>query len=161
MSAKTYQARVLMLRCEECGHRVGRTGYLKIDRAAISVKNVNGRDIVDIDSGKVYWKILHEACDNDQRKTDFKLPADQFSTTGDLLEATAWLLRNQPELMYGSNWHGLISRVLLDTREFAELLKKTANLRGPENHAARQRLRYAEKKNGSDVITAVLDRDEK
>jgi hypothetical protein len=45
---------------------------------------------------------------------------------------------------------------MADTRQFADLLKQTANLRGPENHAARQRLRYAEKKNGSDVITQVL-----
>ena len=149
MSAKTYQARVLMLRCDECNHRVGRSGYVKVDRAAID----NG--------GNVYWKVLHTDCDNDRHRTDFMMRADRFSTTGDLLEATAWLLRNQPELIAGSNWHGLISRVLLDTREFAELLKQTAHLRGPENHAARQRLRYAEKKNGSDVITTVLDRDKK
>jgi hypothetical protein len=152
MSAKTYQARVLMLRCDECGHRVGRSGYVKIDRAAISE---------DVSNGRTFWKVLHTDCDNDRRRTDFMMPADRFSTTGDLLEATAWLLRNQPELVVGSNWHGLIGKIMADTRQFAELLKQTAHLRGPENHAARQRLRYAEKKNGSDVITAVLDRDEK
>src|SRR6516165_716690 len=132
MSAKTYQARVLMLRCDECSHRVGRNGYVKVNRAAID------------SGGNVYWKILHEACDNDQRKTDFKMPADRFSTTGDLVECAAWLIRNQPELVVGSNFSGLLSRILTDTRELSELLKKTAHLRGPENRAARQRLRYAE-----------------
>jgi len=70
-------------------------------------------------------------------------------------------LRNQPELMVGSNWHGLIQRVLYDTREFADLLKQTAHLRGVENRDERNRLRYAEKINGAAVITAVLDRDKK
>jgi hypothetical protein len=125
------------------------------------VQSVNGWDIVDVTGERIYWKILHEACDKDRRRTDFMMRADQFSTTGDLLEATAWLLRNQPELMVGSNWHGLIQRVLYDTREFADLLKQTAHLRGVENRDERNRLRYAEKINGAAVITAVLDRDKK
>jgi hypothetical protein len=151
---KAYSPRVLVLRCDECSRRVGQSGYIKVDRAAVSVvQTADGWDVVDIDNGLVYWKILHEECDTDQRKTDFRLPADRFATTGDLLEATAWLLRNNPELMVGTNWHGLIRRVLWDTREFAELLKATKNMDRNE----RRRLRYAQEREGATVATAVLE----
>jgi hypothetical protein len=135
---------------------VSRNGYVKVDRAAIVCRSVNGWNIVDVSEGRIFWKVLHTDCDNDQRKTDFCMRADRFETTGDLLECTAWLLRNQPELIAGSNWHGLIGRVLADTREFAELLKDAKY----QNKNVRRRNKYAEEKNGADTITAVLDRDE-
>jgi len=156
MTGKPNAAKVLVLRCEECGHRIAkRMGYVKIDRAAIVCQSVNGWNIVDATGEKIFWKVLHSQCDKDQKRSDFMMDVGRFSTTGDLLEATAWLLRNQPELIVGSNWHGLISRVLCDTREYVDLLKQAKILDSNE----RRKRRYA--RNGSNVITAVLDRDEK
>jgi hypothetical protein len=135
---------------------VGRGGYLKIDRAAIGFENVNGWDVLDIDNGKVFWQILHESCDTNPRWTDFKMPTSRFTTTGDLVEWLAWLLRNQPELVVGSNLGGLLQRILCDTREYIDLLKDAKNMDRNE----RRRIRYGGKRNGADTITAVLDRDD-
>jgi hypothetical protein len=149
MTAKMNMPRVLVLRCDECGKRVGRSGYIKVDRAALVVENVNGIGVLDIDNRRAFWQILHEECDTNPRWTDFKLPTNRFTTTGDFLEATGWLLRNQPELIVGSNWSGLISRVLCDTREYVDLLKQAKLL----DKNTRRRLRYT--RNGSDIVTAV------
>jgi hypothetical protein len=103
---------VLMLRCDRCSARVSR-GYLKIDRIAVAAHK-DGEPLI-------YWAVLHSQCDIDARNTDFRLRAELFSTTGDLLEATAFLLRNEPWIIE-TNWHGLIGRVLADTREFADAI---------------------------------------
>jgi hypothetical protein len=157
MTGKMNKPRVLVLRCESCGRRVGshraerRSGYIKIDRASLVCESVNGWT-----GEKIWWHVLHEECDKDQKTTDFRLAANRLSTTGDLLECTAWLLRNRPELIAGSNWHGLIGKVMADTREFADLLQDTKHMGKNE----RRRDRDGRKRNGSDTITAVLDRDD-
>lgn len=115
---------ILVLRCDECGKRVNRAGYIKIDRQAVAQNRrlAGGGFLFDTNSDAVYWQILHSECDAAAKPTDYRLPSHLFSTTGDLLEATAYLLRNQSELVAGSNWHGLIGRVLADTREYADWL---------------------------------------
>jgi hypothetical protein len=133
---------VLVLRCDECEKRVGRSGYIKIDRQAVAkcFEQVGDIEVLNIDSGdngenqRVYWQILHADCDTDPKPTDFHLAGHMFSTTGDLLEATAFLLRSQPELMVASNWHGLIGRILADTREYADFLKNPQRAEKSSEH---------------------------
>lgn len=127
--------RVLILRCEVCGRRVGRNGYLRIDRVAVAAHNE-----------MVYWKVLHKECDIDGKATGFRLRAELFSTTGDLLEATAFLLRNEPWII-GTNWHGLIGRVLADTREFADALIDVKRQAWNERRRERRR-EQLERQNG-------------
>jgi hypothetical protein len=127
---------VLVMRCDECGKRVGRGGYLKVDRSKIVYEKSGDFEVLDIDSERVYWQILHADCDTDAKPTDYRLPGHLFSTTGDLLEATAYLLRNQPELVVGSHWHGLIGRILADTREYADWLNNPKRI---EQQEARRR----------------------
>jgi hypothetical protein len=131
---------VLILRCEECEKRVGRNGYLKIDRIAVAKRfqTVGDWEVMDADSERVFWQILHADCDTDPKPTDYRLSAHVFSTTSDLLEATAFLLRSQPELMVASNRHGLIGRILADTREYADWLASPK--RAETNRARRQRV---------------------
>ena len=100
-------------------------------------------EVLDIDCDRVYWQILHAECDTDAKPTDYRLPGHLFSTTGDLLEATAYLLRNQPDLVIGSNWHGLIGRILADTREYADWLQSPKHI---EQKAAARRRTEARRK---------------
>jgi hypothetical protein len=117
---------VLVLRCDECNKRVARNGYLKINREAVAqlFESVGDWEVLDTNvAERVYWKILHAGCDTDPKQSDYRMSGHLFSTTSDLLEATAYLLRNQPDLVIGSNWHGLIGRILADTREYADWLQ--------------------------------------
>ncbi|POX86075.1 hypothetical protein C3477_23265 [Mycobacterium kansasii] len=128
----------MVLRCDECEKRVTRDGYIKIDREAIARNAVAVGDweVIDPDTDRVYWKILHPDCDTNAKPTDFRLAARKLPTENDLLQCTAWLLRNQPELVAASNWHGLIGRILADTGEYADWL---ASPERAEQNAARKR----------------------
>ena len=81
---------VSVLRCDECGKRVGRNGYLKIDRQAIAQRFqvVGDWEVIDTKTDRVYWHILHAECDTNPQPADFRLAGHLFSTTSDLLEAT-------------------------------------------------------------------------
>ncbi|MGV0581927.1 hypothetical protein ABQE57_24775 [Mycolicibacterium elephantis] len=139
-------AKTLVLRCDECDKRVNRDGYIKIDREAIA-RNfviVDGWDVINPDSPRVYWKILHPDCDTDAKPTDFRLAARKIPTESDLLQCTAWLLRNQPELIAASNWHGLIGRVLADTEEHAEWLASPERARESQRRQQRAERRKSE-----------------
>ena len=147
--------KVLVLRCDKCSRRVGRGGYLKIDRLAVA-SHTDGEI-------PTYWKILHPECDSDAKNTDYRLYAHLFSTTSDLLEATAFLLRNEPWII-NTNWHGLIGRVLADTREFADALidvkRQAWRECRRERDRERERERYREKRNGNGIEIAVLEEDD-
>jgi hypothetical protein len=121
---------ILVLRCDECEKRVKRDGYIKIDREAIArnAVMVGNWEVIDPDSDRVYWKILHPDCDPAPKPTDFRVSARMLPTESDLLQCTAWLLRNQPELVAASNWHGLIGRVLADSQEYAEWLASSERI---------------------------------
>jgi hypothetical protein len=129
----------LVLRCDECEKHVKRDGYIKIDREAIARNAVMVGDweVIDPSNDRVYWKILHADCDPAPKSTDFRLSARMLPTESDLLRCTAWLLRNQPELIAASNWHGLIGRVLADSREYAEWLASPERIEA--NQARKQR----------------------
>lgn len=137
---KSASPNVLVLRCDECEKRVKRDGYIKIDREAIARNyvTVGEWEVIDPDSPRVYWKILHPACDPDAKPTDFRVSVRKLPTENDLLLCTAWLLRNQPELVAASNWHGLIGRILADTQQDADWLASPE--RAEENEARRRRL---------------------
>lgn len=129
----------LVLRCDECEKRVTRDGYIKIDREAIARNYVmvGEWEVIDPDSPRIYWKILHPDCDPDAKPTDFRISARKISTESDLLQCTAWLLRNQPELVAASNWHGLIGRILADTEDYADWLASPERIEA--NQARKQR----------------------
>ncbi len=127
--------RVLILRCDRCGKKVKCGGYLKIDRQAVAAHK-HGQI-------PVYWQVLHSKCDIDVRNTDFSLRTELFSTTSDLLEATAYLLRNEPWIIR-TNWHGLIGKVLADTREYADIFNDVKRQAWRE----RRREKDGEKRNG-------------
>lgn len=78
---------ILVLRCDECEKRVKRDGYIKIDREAIARNAVMVGDweVIDPDSDRVYWKILHPDCDPAPKPTDFRVSARMLPTESDLL----------------------------------------------------------------------------
>jgi hypothetical protein len=143
---KLAKPNALVMRCDECAKRVGRGGYLKVDRSKIVYEKAGEFEVLDTDVERVFWQILHADCDTDAKPTDYRMPAHLFSTTGDLLEATAYLLRNQPELTFGSNWHGLIGRILADTRQYAEWMNNPK--RAEEIQLRRQRAEARQKRQG-------------
>lgn len=130
---------ILVLRCDECEKKVTRDGYIKIDREAIAQTfvTVGEWEVINPESERVYWKILHPDCDTDAKPTDFRISARMLPTESDLLQCTAWLLRNQPELVAASNWHGLIGRILADTQEYAEWFSSPERIEA--NQARKQR----------------------
>jgi hypothetical protein len=99
---------------------------------------VDGWEVIDPSIPRVYWKILHEKCDSEPKQTNFRLSARKLPTENDLFLCRAWLLRNQPELIAGSNWHGLIGRILADTEEHADWL---ASPEHAERNAAKREAR--------------------
>lgn len=131
--------KVLVLRCDECSRRVVREGYLCVDRIAIS------------DAKVIFWKILHSDCDFHAKVSDYRLRVELLSTTGDLLEATAFLLKNEPWIVE-TNWHGLISRVLADTREYADWVN---SVRFEQENARRRELNRKRKEQQNGVLAEV------
>jgi len=116
--------RALVMRCDECGRSVRRDGYIKIDRATVSkcYEPVGDWEVLEVKRDRVYWHIVHAKCDIDATPSDYRIPTRLLVTNADLLETTAYLLRNQPELIVASNWHGLIGRILYDTQARNERL---------------------------------------
>jgi hypothetical protein len=112
----------LVMRCDECGKPARPNGYIKIDRAKVArcYEPVGDWEVMEVKRDRVYWHIVHDKCDMDATPTDFKIPTRLIVTNADLLETTAYMLRNQPELIVVSNWHGLIGRILYDTQERAQ-----------------------------------------
>ena len=147
--------RVLVLRCDKCGSRVARNGYLKIDKVAVAA-HTDGK-------APIYWAVFHSKCDSNARTTDYRLRAELFSTTGDLLEATAFLLKNEPWIIE-TNWHGLIGRVLADTREYADALidvkRQVQRERKRERERERERELYQEKRNRHNGDLEVLEEND-
>ncbi|WP_155772111.1 hypothetical protein [Mycobacterium asiaticum] len=135
----------LALRCDECDKRVRSDGYIKLNREAVarSAIAVGDQEAISPATLRVYWKILHPDCDADAKPNDFRISARKIPTESDLLQCTAWLLRNQPELIAASNWHGLIGRVLADTQEHADRLASPGRTEANEarKHRAERRKR--------------------
>ena len=123
--------RVLVFRCDECGKLVGRSGYLSCN--PISAKRhretIGGLESV---APMPLWKILHAWCDPTSNAPDYRIAVERLSTTGDLLEATADLMRNQPWVAE-TNWPGLIRRVLADTRLMADPARPAKRRGGVED----------------------------
>lgn len=126
--SRTVAVKIVVLACDGCGRRVGNGGYLAVDQVAAMERRARVGQSVESDSGGsgvatldrlIFWRLVHPGCDPSPMPTDYRIASRRFTTTGDLLEATAFLMRNEPWVIE-TNWHGLIGRVLADTRRFAD-----------------------------------------
>ncbi len=59
--------KILILCCEVCNKRLGRAGYLAVDRASVAKRREN--------ESQIFWKMVHDDCDENRKITDFRLPA--------------------------------------------------------------------------------------
>lgn len=132
--------KVVVLKCDECGHPIGNRGYLAVDQIAAKQRRAGfvfsdeSRCGVAMLDRLIFWRIVHSGCDKSPRTSDYRIPSGRFTTTGDLLEATAHLMRRHPWVIE-TNWSGLIGRVLADTRHFAQPVE-TAELTKRRNGTA-------------------------
>jgi hypothetical protein len=140
--AKNGLPKIVLLKCDECGHPVGNRGYLAVDRVSAMERRAgverNGSHrpggVTTLDR-QIFWRIVHTGCDVTPKSSDYRIPTRLFTTTGDLLEATAHLMRSHPWVIE-TNWSGLIGRVLADTRRNGET-EKPATITDRPNGAQR------------------------
>jgi hypothetical protein len=132
--SKTGAPKIVVLTCDNCGRFVGNGGYLAVDRIAAMERRAQVGQAAESDSGGsgvvtldrlIFWRLVHPECDPKPRATDYRIASRRFTTTGDLLEATAFLMRTEPWVIE-TNWSGLIGRVLADTRRSAQPQKAEA-----------------------------------
>jgi hypothetical protein len=139
--------RVIVLRCEECGLLVGSRGHLAVDRIAAMERRAGiastGRDgqcrsSVGTLDRTISWRIVHAGCDEPPKPSDYRISSARFTTTGDLLEATAHLMAREPWVIE-TNWSGLIGRILADTRRVADSCRSTETPHPPQTAKPKDR----------------------